>query len=241
VKRISFVTVNYNNHKGLLKTLNAICKLKSLLPKDIIELIVVDGCSSQEDIEIIDKYREHIDKVLIEKDEGIYDAMNKGLSIANGDFVNFMNSGDVPLVNEMISFIKSIDSIDKIFCGEAVWSKKVSALFINTTSPFWMKMPNHQAMFVPLKYHKENLYNLSYPIAADLDFKLKAFKKIGFIFKEYKIVLSEPGGKSQTIRSINELLKRAKEIKDIARIHSGNLSAYINYLKFILWHCRRLF
>ena len=61
---------------------------------DNIEYIIIDGGSNDGTVDIINKYRDKIDKIIIENDNGIWDAMNKGLKIANGDIVGFLNSDD---------------------------------------------------------------------------------------------------------------------------------------------------
>ena len=70
--------------------------LKSIIAQDFqdYELIVVDGVSTDRTPNIIEQYRDHIDTLVVEKDEGIYDAMNKGIEQAQGTYVNFMNASD---------------------------------------------------------------------------------------------------------------------------------------------------
>lgn len=89
--KLSIITVVLNDRSGLDKT------IKSVLCQnfDSIEYIVIDGGSIDGCVELIRQYRESIDYYVSEKDNGIYDAMNKGLSFANGEWVIFMNSGDV--------------------------------------------------------------------------------------------------------------------------------------------------
>ena len=89
----SIITVNYNNEAGLEKTINNIVSVKAETKKDI-ELIVIDGYSDDESLDIINKNKDHIDKWLSERDEGIFDAMNKGIDLAANDWLIFMNSGD---------------------------------------------------------------------------------------------------------------------------------------------------
>jgi len=238
--KVSFITVNFNNYFGLEKTLKKLIELKNLADHHTIELILIDGFSGKKDIDVIEKYRNFLDIVIIEKDSGIYDAMNKGINLASGFYLNFMNSGDIPVVHNMKKFIDKMDDKKSIFYGNGLWTERVSGLFINKISSFWMKMPNHQAMFIPLEYHKNNLYDETFPIAADLQFKLKAYKELNFFHHNIDIVLSEPGGASQTIKSFKDLLNRANEIRLIALINNGYIASYINYIKFIVWHSRRL-
>lgn len=89
--KISIITVCFNCADQLEKT---ILSYMSQTYNDK-ELIVVDGGSNDRTIEVINKYHENISKWISEPDEGIYDAMNKGLSLAVGEWVNFMNAGDV--------------------------------------------------------------------------------------------------------------------------------------------------
>ena len=86
----SVITVTFNAEAYLEKTLMSITR------QDFadVELIVVDGASTDRTLEIVDRYRDHVAKLIVEKDQGIYDAMNKGLRRARGTYVNFMNAGD---------------------------------------------------------------------------------------------------------------------------------------------------
>ena len=88
--KLSIITVNYNDAKGLERT------IKSVISQSYhdFEFIVIDGGSSDESQDIIQKYERHIDYWVSEPDGGIYQGMNKGLRQAKGDYVNFMNSGD---------------------------------------------------------------------------------------------------------------------------------------------------
>lgn len=91
MNNISIITVCYNCKEQLEKT---ILSVASQSYKDK-ELIVVDGGSDDGTLEVISKYSQIITKWISEKDDGIYDAMNKGLEMASGEWVNFMNAGDV--------------------------------------------------------------------------------------------------------------------------------------------------
>ena len=88
---ISIVTINYNNSGGLEKTLKSIASQKNAN----YELILVDGGSSDKSIEVINKFSHIINKEISEPDNGITDAFNKGTKIAEGDYINYLNSGDI--------------------------------------------------------------------------------------------------------------------------------------------------
>lgn len=90
MKIISIITINYNNKVGLKKT------IESVIQQDFnsFEFIVIDGGSTDGSYDVIQEYRNYIDYWVSEPDKGIYNAMNKGITIARGEYCNFMNSGD---------------------------------------------------------------------------------------------------------------------------------------------------
>ena len=87
---LSIITINYNNKKGLLKTIDSI-KEQSFTD---FEWIIIDGGSTDGSVEIIRENESRIAYWISEHDKGVYDAMNKGILHANGLWLNFMNSGD---------------------------------------------------------------------------------------------------------------------------------------------------
>ncbi|MDY0217079.1 MAG: glycosyltransferase, partial [Bacteroidales bacterium] len=84
---ISIITVVYNSDKYLEKTILSIAKQNST----IVEYIIIDGGSKDDTINIIQKHKQHIQKSISEPDNGLYDAMNKGLEMASGEYVWFIN------------------------------------------------------------------------------------------------------------------------------------------------------
>ena len=100
---ISIITVVFNNVKHIQKTLNSIYKQKY---KNY-ELIIIDGGSTDGTLKIIKKNSSKIDCWVSDKDNGIYDAFNKGLKLATGDYVGFVNSDDILLPNAL-SILKNI-------------------------------------------------------------------------------------------------------------------------------------
>lgn len=86
----SVITVNRNNASGLEKTIRSVM---AQCP-DLFEFIVVDGASTDDSLDVLSRYKHLFARMISEPDQGVYDAMNKGLSYATGDYVLFMNSGD---------------------------------------------------------------------------------------------------------------------------------------------------
>ncbi len=93
MKKISVITINYNNNFGLVKTIQSV--IHQPLFNEVVEYIIIDGGSNDGVIETIEKFQDSIHYWVSEKDEGIFHAMNKGLQKVTGEYVIFMNSGDV--------------------------------------------------------------------------------------------------------------------------------------------------
>lgn len=238
--KISFVIVNLNNHIGLKKTITSLLNLSNFFKKNNLvnfnfEFIVIDGDSGIEDKKILNDHYNDLTIIISEKDCGIYHAMNKGINLCSGKYINFMNSGDTPIVNNMVKAIKELDG-ERFIYGRSNWNKKVVSLFENYTSSFFCKMPSHQAIFFPRDWHVKNLYNLQYKIAADLDIKIRLFKEKKKIFINLPIVLSQVGGVSQNIKNFKEIIFRAKEIYSISIKNNSFFSAIINFSIYVIWH-----
>lgn len=99
---ISIITVCYNSEKTIAKTIESVVDQKY---KNI-EFIIIDGKSNDKTLNIIENYKSNISKVISEKDEGIYDAFNKGLNIAKGDLIGFVNSDDILTPEALMILVK---------------------------------------------------------------------------------------------------------------------------------------
>ena len=115
--KISIITVCYNSETLLEPTILSV--LNQTYPS--IEYVIVDGASKDGTLNIIKKYDDKIANWISEKDKGLYDAMNKGLQIATGDFVWFVNSGDTILKNDTVEkMVASCDADTDILFGEVM-------------------------------------------------------------------------------------------------------------------------
>ncbi len=166
MKKISVVTINLNMKEGLEKS------IKSLLSQDIkdeIEYIVVDGESSDGSQDVIEHYRSFIDKVKIEKDSGIFDAMNKGIEMATGEYIYFLNSGDEFASDDVLKYIISEIGKNKseynILYGQVATYRFGEYLGIANLFP-WLA---HQGAFVKTSLMKEYKFDDSFKIYGDLD------------------------------------------------------------------------
>ena len=161
-----------------------------------IEYIIVDGGSKDGTLELIGKYKDKISLLISEPDRGVYDAMNKGIEHSSGDFVYFLNSGDVLLNPSILSKIKleELKERNAIIYGNVVVAYgNIEAL--EKPRPFFkskMKFKGigicHQSMFFPGKLIRNEKYDLSYNIAADYDLAYRLWRKgTVFLYKDITI------------------------------------------------------
>ncbi len=189
---LSIITINYNNAAGLDKTMESV--LTQMITKpDLFEYIIIDGESTDNSVAVIKKYADNPEyKDLIsywcsEKDNGIYNAMNKGLKKANGKLTGIMNSGDYYVAGALIHAIELWEKYpDKIQYG--VVNKYENGIFKGALCPcieyLEESMIPHNATFVPTKYyHQYGYYDETYTILSDFDCFLKFYvNKVPFIY-----------------------------------------------------------
>ena len=161
-----------------------------------IEYIIVDGGSKDGTLELIGKYKDKISLLISESDRGVYDAMNKGIKYSTGDFVYFLNSGDVLLNPSILSKIKleEIKERNAIIYGNVVVAYgNIEALekprpFFNSKMKFKGIGICHQSMFFPGELIRNEKYDLSYKIAADYDLVYRLWRKgTEFLYRDITI------------------------------------------------------
>ena len=172
----SIITPVLNNKDGLLETIKSIKKQNF----EDYEYIVIDGGSTDGTLEII-KNEKTITKWISEKDKGIYDAINKGLRLSNGKFINTINSGDYYYSNKSLEIIKDYFENNKVsFIFGAVLKKKIHYKF-QPNKMFWTFnfYPAHSSgFFIKKEVHdKVGDYSLKFPCSSDYDFFWRLIKK----------------------------------------------------------------
>ncbi|MCA5004116.1 glycosyltransferase family 2 protein [Sphingobacterium bovistauri] len=166
--KLSIVTINYNNCKGLQDTFESV---KNQFFHDF-EYIVIDGGSSDGSKEIIESNSQIINYWVSEKDRGIYHAMNKGILASNGEYLLFLNSGDTLYNNKVLEEVNSLLAEDDIISGNMV-SLKSNGIIENISSP---KEMTFEVMYFS---------SLSHPSTF---IKKELFFSIGMYDEELKIV-----------------------------------------------------
>lgn len=172
--KITIVTVVYNDKKGIDKT------IQSVLTQTYknIEYVIIDGASNDGTLECIKKYEKDISFWLSEKDQGIYDAMNKGILRANGYLINFMNAGDVFYNEDTIAHIAALYADEDIIYGNILRQYgryRSKAKGIVNPSPhiidFLYNTFHHQASFIKKDlFSRVGLYSTSLRLASDWKF-----------------------------------------------------------------------
>jgi len=213
---LSIVIPTFNSGKTLRATLESI---SSQTLQDI-EAIIVDGASTDTSVEIGKEFsvKYPFIKSISEKDKGIYDAMNKGISMANGEWLLFLGSDDTLFDNNVLDRvalkIKENNSY-KFFYGNV----KVNSNFGSSQDVIYdgefsiekllLKNIPHQAIF----YHKDifnevGYYNINYPICADYDFNLKVASRFKLCYLDEVVSIFSAAGISTTnmfVRNMDEL------------------------------------
>lgn len=162
---ISIITINYNHADGLERTIKSVI---SQTCKDY-EYIVIDGGSTDGSKDVILKYQEHISYWVSEPDGGIYNAMNKGIIQANGDYCLFMNSGDCIYNDNVLKECVSKMTCADIVCGDL--SLQTGIVCPNpesvTLRSLFKKTLYHQASFISTRLLKQSPYDETLRSAAD--------------------------------------------------------------------------
>lgn len=179
--KVSIITIVYNNVRDIAHTLSSVAT--QTYPH--IEYIVVDGASTDGTLEVIKSYAKHIDILISEKDKGIYDAMNKGLAHATGDYVLFLNSGDELYDDKTVEKVVDAGRGADIIYGETKLVDESRHILGDRrhTAPDsfdWRSFRYgmnicHQAIYI--KRTLTEPYNTEYQLSADIDWVIRAAKK----------------------------------------------------------------
>lgn len=175
----SIIIPTYNAGNYLEKCLDSIIAQKYTYK----EIIIVDGYSTDNTIEIIEAYKKKNPWIIatIQKDKGIYDAMNIGLRIATGDWFYFLGSDDTLYDEQVLHKVSSYiaqHAKSKIFYGDVLTSDNYIQSYPAYTYKKLISLNIcHQSIFYHKSLFEKDQYDLKYPICADWDFNLKVFRK----------------------------------------------------------------
>lgn len=205
--KFSIITVAYNSELSIKQTIESV--LNQTYTN--FEYIIVDGCSKDQTVEIIRTYAEKDERIrfITEPDDGIYDAMNKGIRIATGDVIGLLNSDDFyePDALEKISiYIPYTQQYVVYGMVRMLKDDKETMVTIINHENLPENMIMHPACFVSAEVYRKYLYDTKYRSAADYDLFLKLYhdKDISFV-PVYEIIANfRLGGMSSSVISIIE-------------------------------------
>jgi len=179
--KLSVVTIVYNNVRDIERTVLSV--LNQTYAN--IEYLLIDGASTDGTLEILKKYEGRLGKLISEKDKGIYDAMNKGLALASGDYILFMNSGDEFYATDTVEKVFAAAADADIYYGEtemydedwkSLGQRRHKAPETFTWKDFKHGMSiSHQAIYIRRSLTEP--YDPQYKLSADIDWIIKSAKK----------------------------------------------------------------
>lgn len=198
--KVTVVTVCYNAANIIEKTILSVINQTY----SNIEYIIIDGDSKDGTQDIIQKYGDRISYFISEPDKGIFDAMNKGLNVATGDYINFMNVGDLFFDNRVLT---------TLFAGKT-YNENIGFIFGLSVSPDgivhkyvpFMENPNkykgmgicHQSLFVKTELAQKYKFSLRYPVSADYGMVYSIYKDgYEYVKSDLPVCIYEGGGFSE--------------------------------------------
>ncbi|WP_162517491.1 glycosyltransferase family 2 protein [Aeromonas veronii] len=232
--KITVVTVCYNAASVIEKTIKSVLSQRTDYP--CIEYIIVDGKSNDGTINFINKYMSEIDILISEPDNGIYDAMNKAVSVATGDYIVFMNAGDVFYNRDTIKQIAITSNLqaDVIYGNHATFFSADTGLVKSYTSPItklkYGMVFNHQSSMVRKEILLKNPFDI-HLLSADYAFFYKCFLD-GFSFYKCNMFFSvfDANGVSS-----NNKIRIYREWRKVSTALNFELNVYF-YYTFLLFY-----
>lgn len=214
---ISVITVVKNDQKNIEKTIKSIINQKNIK----LEYIIIDGKSSDNTLNIVKKYRTKIHKIISEPDNGIYDAMNKGIELSNNDIIVFCNSGDYFFKNSLKIILdifnkKNLDFIFGTVVRNYTKDKIIKSKFIPNRIyyNFDFATAHSTGFFLKRKIYKEiGNYNPRFKCSADYDlyFRLISKKYKGTVNKKKDLIGNvASGGFSSRISFFDHLIEETR-------------------------------
>jgi len=233
----SIITVTRNAAKALEKTLLSV--LNQTYPQ--IEYIIIDGASTDNTLNIIQQYKSGIHNWVSEPDRGIYDAMNKGLKMATGDYVWFLNAGDVLPHYQVVAYLANIalrNGFPDILYGETDLIDDKGIVFaarrLKTPKTLTWKSFNmgmlvsHQAFIVQRNIAPE--YDITYRYSADFDWCIRCMKTANYIFNSRQRIVNYQYEGTTTANRKSSLRERYK----IMCHYYGTFPTQIRHLWFAI-------
>ena len=235
----SIITVTYNAGKVLEDTILSVI---SQTYRNV-EYIIVDGNSKDNTLEIIGKYSKHISKMVSEPDKGLYDAMNKGIRMATGDYLCFLNAGDKfhekETLQKIAETLKDKDLPDVIYGETAIVDEDGNFLHMRRLSTpdrlNWKSFKQgmlvcHQAFLAKRELALKYPYDMQYRFSADFDWCIRIMKEANCLHNT-RLTLIDYLNEGMTTRNHKASLKERFRI--MAK-HYGWVSTILHHCWFVI-------
>ena len=235
----SIITVTYNAGKVLEDTIQSVI---SQTYRNV-EYIIVDGNSKDNTLEIIGKYSKHISKMVSEPDKGLYDAMNKGIRMATGDYLCFLNAGDKfhekETLQKIAETLKDKDLPDVIYGETAIVDEGGNFLHMRRLSTpdrlNWKSFKQgmlvcHQAFLAKRELALKYPYDMQYRFSADFDWCIRIMKEANCLHNT-RLTLIDYLNEGMTTRNHKASLKERFRI--MAK-HYGWVSTILHHCWFVI-------
>lgn len=237
--KFSIITVTYNAGKVLEDTIQSVV----FQTYRNVEYIIVDGGSTDNTLDIVKRYRDRISIVVSEPDKGLYDAMNKGIRLATGDYLCFLNAGDELHENEtlqrMVHTLKGKELPDVIYGETAIVDEEGHFLHMRRLQApdvlHWKSFKQgmlvcHQAFFARWELASDTLYDLRYRFSADFDWCIRIMKRAKCLHNT-RLTLIDYLNEGMTTRNHKASLKERFRI--MAK-HYGWISTVLHHGWFVI-------
>ena len=210
-KIISIIIATYNASDTILGCLDSI---ENEINSDC-ELIIIDGNSSDNTLDLLNKKKELIDVLISEPDKGIYDAWNKGIEKSKGKWIMFLGADDLLLKNSLLTYLEFLrernSSAYDYVCAKNEYIN-LDGKFIKDIGrePKWKAMKYYMPAAHVASLHNKKLFdeigffNLEYKICADYELLTRKKNKLNYKFIDYKIAKMKTGGMSFSVRALIE-------------------------------------
>ena len=234
--KISIISVCYNSSKTILDTIKSVNSQS--YPN--IEHVFIDGLSLDNTLEIIRSNSKKKKVIISEQDNGLYDAINKGILNATGDVIGLLHSDDLlassNVISKLVTKIQN-ENLDGVY-GDLQYVDKINT---NKIIRFWRSckfnpnllgkgwMPAHPTLILKKEVYLEHgVFDKSYKISADYDFMLRLFKNSNLKFGYLPIVVTKMRVGGASNRSVKNIIKKSKE--DYRAILSNNIGGFVTLL-----------